>query len=106
MSEKSNFKVIVALKSAKDQKVTNVRCAIQLMDKVKYTILPQAEGQFFDLKYAMLFTISYLSLSNPLTITFDTINTQRRLGVVAVQIPSDVYSQQEVELADIFTLDY
>lgn len=36
----SNFKVIVALKAAKDQKLSSVRCAIQLEDKVKYTILP------------------------------------------------------------------
>ena len=28
MSNSSNFKVIVALKAAKDQKITSVRCAI------------------------------------------------------------------------------
>ena len=63
MSSSSNFKVIVALKAAKDQKITSVRCAIQLQDRVKYTLLPQAEGQFFDL--------NTISLANPLTITFD-----------------------------------
>jgi hypothetical protein len=34
------------------------------------------------------------------------VNSKQKLGVVAVQIPADVYSQPEVELADIFTLEY
>ncbi len=35
-----SFKVIVALKSSKDLKSGTIRCAIQINDKVKFTILP------------------------------------------------------------------
>lgn len=35
-----NFKVIIALKSQQDLKVGTIRCAIQIHDKVKFTILP------------------------------------------------------------------
>lgn len=62
-------------------------------------MLPQAEGQFFDL--------NTISLVNPLTITFDAQNPiQKRLGIVAVKLPNDIYNQDELELADIFTLEY
>lgn len=44
-----NFKVIVALKSEQDLKLGTIKCAIQIHDKIKYTVLPQSEGQFFDI---------------------------------------------------------
>ena len=41
MSDKvHNFKVIIALKSSKDQKYGPVNCTIHLHDKVKHTLLP------------------------------------------------------------------
>jgi len=48
-----------------------------------------------------------ISLNNPLTITFDAQTPiQKRLGIVAVKLTNDIYSQDEIELADIFTLEY
>lgn len=36
----NNFKVIIALKSSKELKQGQVRCAISIQDKVKFTVLP------------------------------------------------------------------
>jgi hypothetical protein len=45
-----NFKIIVAMKGEKDFKLGPVKCSIYIQDKVKTTVLPQSEGQFFDIK--------------------------------------------------------
>jgi hypothetical protein len=90
--------VIVALKSQKDLKTGTIRCAIQINDKVKFTVLPQSEGQFFD--------INDLSVGQPITIMFDVQSTGHRIGDLKINVPSTIYQEKEVELADSFQIDY
>ena len=80
------------------------------MDKIKYTQLPSSEGQFFNLEYIdstiLCNILSTITISEPIIITFDALKPNKRIGTIAIEVPSQILTEDEVEMADLFTLDY
>lgn len=99
--ESNSFKVIVAIKCAKEHggaRPPSVRCTISIQDKQKSSTLPFSEGQFFDLRE--------LDVNRPIALTFYLEKSNKEIGTSFISIPESILTKDELEIADDFVFNY